>query len=278
MANTNSSAVFFLGTRAHYQTDQPRVWFIRAEAVLGPQKIADEAQFQIVVSKLDTKTDWRNGDRRPKTVATSSPYARSRTGEIPDDTLRILWQSHLTTSVRAVLAVSETKDMDNLATVADKIMEASQQPQISEFSSPQPIRRNSQQVLDPETYDSGNTSTETLCQNDEQLWKDQENESPNCNQSGWCYGSDINVNFDTGVKKRLNRHDEAVSDIKPALLNMSQESDLEKDKPRRKFLSFLSSLTWRKRRSNVQYLQHLENVLTTCTYRESCRCLDCQVS
>ncbi|CAF4741502.1 unnamed protein product [Pieris macdunnoughi] len=88
MANTNSSAVFFLGTRAHYQvgqlsqtaaqqgplqikpefsdvsaisvtsripefwTDQPRVWFIRAEAVLGPQKTADEAQFQIVVSKL----------------------------------------------------------------------------------------------------------------------------------------------------------------------------------------------------------------------------------
>ncbi|CAF4741515.1 unnamed protein product [Pieris macdunnoughi] len=157
-------------------------------------------------------------------------------------TLRILWQSHLPTSVRAVLAVSETKDMDNLATVADKIMETSQQSQISEFSSPQPIRRNSQQVLDPETYDSGNTSTETLCQNDEQLWKDQDNESPNCNQSGWCYGSDINVNFDTGVKKRLNRHDEAVSDIKPALLNMSQESDLEKDKPRRKFLSFLSSL------------------------------------
>ncbi|XP_047523794.1 uncharacterized protein LOC125062159 [Pieris napi] len=132
------------------------------------------------------------------------------------------------------------------------------------------------QVLDPETYDSGNTSTETLCQNDEQLWKDQGNESPNCNQSGWCYGSDINVNFDTGVKKRLNRHDEATSDIDPALLNMSQESDLEKDKPRRKFLSFLSSLTRRKRQSNVQYLQHLENVLTTCTYRESCRCLDCQ--
>ncbi|XP_045531320.1 uncharacterized protein LOC123718668 isoform X2 [Pieris brassicae] len=131
------------------------------------------------------------------------------------------------------------------------------------------------QVLDPETYDSGNTSTETLCQNDE-LWKDQENESPNCNQPGWRYESDINVN-DTGVKKRLNRHvNETIADIQPALLNGSQESDLEKDKPRRKFLSFLSSLTRRKRRSNVQYLQHLENVLTTCTYRESCRCLDCQ--
>ncbi|XP_022119556.1 uncharacterized protein LOC110996270 [Pieris rapae] len=132
------------------------------------------------------------------------------------------------------------------------------------------------QVLDPETYDSGNTSTETLCQNDE-LWKDQDNESPSCNQTGLCYGSDINVNFDTGVKKRLNRHvNESVPDIEPALLNGSQESELEKDKPRRKFLSFLTSLTRRKRRSNVQYLQHLENVLTTCTFRESCRCLDCQ--
>ncbi|CAH2261119.1 jg26442 [Pararge aegeria aegeria] len=54
----------------------------------------------------------------------------------------------------------------------------------------------------------------------------------------------------------------------------------EKSKPsqRPSILSFLTSLARRKRRLETTqvYLQHLDSVLNTCTYRESCRCLDCQ--
>lgn len=35
-----------------FWSDQPRVWFIRTEAILAPQKMGDEAKFNIVVSKL----------------------------------------------------------------------------------------------------------------------------------------------------------------------------------------------------------------------------------
>ncbi|GBP49333.1 Retrovirus-related Pol polyprotein from transposon 297 [Eumeta japonica] len=42
--------------------------------------------------------------------------------KIPDDTLRVTWTGHLPTAVRVVLAVSDTKDLDNLVAVADKII------------------------------------------------------------------------------------------------------------------------------------------------------------
>ncbi|XP_038217690.1 uncharacterized protein LOC119836440 [Zerene cesonia] len=144
------------------------------------------------------------------------------------------------------------------------------------------------QVLDqPETYDqdSGNTSTETLYQNAsvEELWKEVDCDSPNCNERAlWNYEPDVNVNFeaDTGIKKRINRQSSNAllcDNMQPAALNEVRDSDTDKHKPRRTFLSFLTSLTRRKRRvDNAQYLKRMENVLTTCTYRESCRCLDCQ--
>lgn len=173
------SAISVSNRIPEFWTDQPRVWFIRAEAVLGPQKMGDETQFQVVVSKLgkeaiqqvtdllikppDTKKyealksrlltiyeesenrqiqkligEMELGDQKPsQLLRRMRDLGREK---IPDDTLRILWQSHLPTAVRAVLAVTEAKDMDNLATVADKIMETSQQPQISELSTPNPIR------------------------------------------------------------------------------------------------------------------------------------------
>lgn len=46
-------------------------------------------------------------------------------------------------------------------------------------------------------------------------------------------------------------------------------------------LTFLWSLARRKRKldtDQIQYLHHIDTALTSCTYRESCRCLDCQVS
>ena len=45
--------------------------------------------------------------------------------KIPDDTLRILWQGHLPDAIRVVLAVSETKELDHLSSIADNVHETS---------------------------------------------------------------------------------------------------------------------------------------------------------
>lgn len=169
------SAIAIAGRIPEFWTDQPRVWFIRAEAVLLPQKMADEQLFQHVVAKLGKETiqqvtdlliqppearkyetlkkrlleiyeesevrqvqkligEMDLGDQKPsQLLRRMRDLAR---GKIPDDTLGILWQSHLPPAVRAVLAVTETKDMDKMATVADKIMETTMQSHIAELTTP----------------------------------------------------------------------------------------------------------------------------------------------
>ncbi|GBP29802.1 hypothetical protein EVAR_94642_1 [Eumeta japonica] len=62
------------------------------------------------------------GDQRPPQLL-RRVRDLARTQKIPDDTLRVMWTGHLPTAVRAVLAASDTKDRDNLAAVADKIIE-----------------------------------------------------------------------------------------------------------------------------------------------------------
>ncbi|KAJ8704669.1 hypothetical protein PYW07_011857 [Mythimna separata] len=69
-------------------------------------------------------------------------------------------------------------------------------------------------------------------------------------------------------------------DMKPALLNNVGNSGPTKcAKGRGTLLALLWSLTRRKRRGahDEIYLRHIDNALqNTCTYRESCRCLECQ--
>lgn len=43
-----------------------------------------------------------------------------------------MWQGHLPSSVRGVLAVSEVKDLEHLAAIADKIMETTRAIHVSE--------------------------------------------------------------------------------------------------------------------------------------------------
>ncbi|CAK1592889.1 unnamed protein product [Parnassius mnemosyne] len=146
-----------------FWTDQPRVWFVRTEAILTPQRMSDEAKFDLVVSKLSKEviaqvtdillnpppthkydalkarllhiyeesmsrqieklmSELELGQQKP-----SQLLRRMRelaTDKVPDETLRVLWQNRLPTQVRAVLTVSDSKDLDNLAAVADNVMEA----------------------------------------------------------------------------------------------------------------------------------------------------------
>lgn len=160
-----------------FWTDQPRVWFIRTEATLAPQKLSDDARFDIVVSKLGKDavqqvtdiltqppavkkfetlkarllriyeesesrqiqkliSEMELGDQKPaQLLRRMRELAKDK---VPDDTLRILWQSHLPGTVRAVLAVSETKELDRLATIADNVYETMRATlQVNEVSQPQ---------------------------------------------------------------------------------------------------------------------------------------------
>lgn len=160
-----------------FWTDQPRVWFIRTDAILAPQKMADEAKFNIVVSKLGKEaiqqvTDllidppdsnkyealrsrllqiYEESENRQvqklmgeMDLGDQKPSQLLRRmrdlarGKIPDDTLRILWQGHLPQAARAVLAVTDGLDLESLSTIADKIMETTRPAHITEVAQVSP--------------------------------------------------------------------------------------------------------------------------------------------
>lgn len=154
--------------------DKPRLWFVQTDAILGPQKLSDESKYNLVIAKLgkeviqqvsdillkppETKkfealksrllqvyeeseirqfqkllSEMELGDQKPSQLLRKMrDLARDK---IPDDTLSIMWQGHLPASVRAVLTVTDVKNLDNLATIADKVMETTRPQQISEIRS-----------------------------------------------------------------------------------------------------------------------------------------------
>ncbi|XP_047022631.1 uncharacterized protein LOC124632023 [Helicoverpa zea] len=61
------------------------------------------------------------GDQKPSQLLRKmQDLAR---GRVNNETLIVMWQNHLPNSVRGVLAVTEEKDLEKLASIADKIME-----------------------------------------------------------------------------------------------------------------------------------------------------------
>ncbi|KAM3955625.1 uncharacterized protein ACR2FA_010459 [Aphomia sociella] len=147
------------------------------------------------------------------------------------------------------------------------------------------------------SYDAENGNEETIYQNPSvrEIWPDQtERDNNGCanERDNWNYcdqidESDDKIEFGNGVKRRTRRRQsetvlcERDADMRPALLNSVSDNSTPKSKSRRRIspLSFLASLARRRRRLDtmqIQYMQRLEGVLTTCTYRESCRCLECQ--
>lgn len=154
--------------------DQPRLWYVQCEAVLAPQKLSDEARYNLVVTKLGKDVVQQVSDilLKPPEVKKydtlkerllkiyeesemrqfqkllsemelgdqkpSQLLRRMRDlarDKMPDETLRIMWQGHLPPAVRGVLAVSEVKDLEHLSAIADKVMETTQPLQVSEVQS-----------------------------------------------------------------------------------------------------------------------------------------------
>lgn len=145
--------------------DQPRLWFVQCEAILGQQKVGDVTKFNLVVAKLGKECIQQVSDillkppevKKYETLKARllAVYEESENrqfqkllsemelgdqkpsqllrrmrdlarGKICDETLCLMWQGHLPASVRGVLAVCDGEDFEKLAAIADKVMENSQ--------------------------------------------------------------------------------------------------------------------------------------------------------
>lgn len=163
----NIAAITVSSRVPDFWVDQPRLWFYQVEAILAPQKLSDEAKFNMVITKLTKEviqqltdllqlpTSARRYDTLKERLLTIYEESETRQvqklisemelgeqrpsqllrrmrdlarGKIPDDTLKILWVSHLPPPVRAIITVADSADLDVLARIADKVMETQGSP------------------------------------------------------------------------------------------------------------------------------------------------------
>lgn len=154
--------------------DQPRLWYVQCEAILAPQKLCDEARYNLVVTKLGKDVVQQVSDillkppdekkfdtlkerllkiyeesemRQFQKLLSEMELGDQKPSQLlrrmrdlardkmPDETLRIMWQGHLPAAVRGVLAVCEAKDLEHLSAIADKVIETTQPLQVSEVQS-----------------------------------------------------------------------------------------------------------------------------------------------
>ncbi|CAH2062403.1 unnamed protein product, partial [Iphiclides podalirius] len=172
---------------AEFWADQPRLWFVQFEAVVASQKLSDAAKQNLVVTKLtksaiqqvsdlllmppeerryEALKEWllqvfeesetrqfqkllgemELGSQKPsQLLRRMRDLARSK---IPDPTLQIMWNSHLPAAVQAVLAVTEVKELDNLAVIAEKVIEAIRPAELSAVATSSSIPKDTAKSSD----------------------------------------------------------------------------------------------------------------------------------
>lgn len=158
-----------------FWTEMPRIWFAQFEAIMMPQKQGDDVKFNVVVSKLSRDAlqqisdillsppaankyqavkerllqvfeesaerqfqklvgEMELGSQKPSQLLRKMRDL-GRNTQVSEQTLRNLWMSRMPAAVRAVTAVSNEQDLDNLAKIADKVVESVANGEISEVSS-----------------------------------------------------------------------------------------------------------------------------------------------
>lgn len=156
--------------------DHARVWFLQFEAIVGAYRPKDETKYRLVLSVLsqtelqqvtdilmkppdankyealkdrlitvyeESETqqfqkllhDIELGDQKPSQLLRRMRDLAAT--KVPDDALRVMWMGHLPAHIRAVLAISDTK-LDDLATMADKMMEHTGQHNVAAITQPAP--------------------------------------------------------------------------------------------------------------------------------------------
>jgi hypothetical protein len=162
-ASTSNVEVISLGAKIpDFWTAHPRLWFAQFESIMAPQRKGDEDKFHLVISKLGLDalqqvsdilttppstnkystvkerligsfeesesrqfqklvSEMELGDQKPSQLLRKMRDLAKK--KVPDETLQIMWCGHLPPSVRAVLSISDVKDLDRLAQIADTVME-----------------------------------------------------------------------------------------------------------------------------------------------------------
>lgn len=168
------SAISLAAKIPEFWQDQPRLWFLQVEAILAQQKAGDQSNYNMVIAKLGKQaiqqvadilekppaenkyetlktrllsvyeeteakrlqqlmSDMELGDQRPsQLMRRMRDLARDK---IPDDTLIYFWQGHLPPSVRAVVASADSKNLESLASIADKVMETFRPSEVAAIQS-----------------------------------------------------------------------------------------------------------------------------------------------
>lgn len=104
------------------------------ERLISAYEESDNRQFQKLLSEMEL------GDQRPtQLLRRMRNLAREK---VPDSTLRLMWTNHLPPHIRSVLAVSETFStktaLEELALLADKMMEQTTPTEVAAIQSPAP--------------------------------------------------------------------------------------------------------------------------------------------
>lgn len=155
--------------------DMPRLWFAQFEAVMAPQRQGDETKFNMVIAKLGRDSIQQVSDLLTSPPETNKyatlkdrllqVYEESaerqfqklvselelgsqkptqllrrmrdlgRTTQVSEQTLKSLWLSRMPSAVRAVTAVCQEQNLEELANIADKIVENSKSYEISAVAS-----------------------------------------------------------------------------------------------------------------------------------------------
>lgn len=166
--------------------DTPRLWFAQFEAVVANQKLSDESKFHLALTKLSKENVEQAGDiilnppdakkydalkirllavyeesdlRRVQKLLKEQDLGEQKPSQLlrkmqtlarqdfPKETIQMLWMSHLPTSVRTALTVTEITDLQKLAAMADKLIETTRLAEVSEIAS------SSRQSDEPDVQD-----------------------------------------------------------------------------------------------------------------------------
>lgn len=171
---TELAAISVTSRIPEFWTEMPRLWFAQFEAVMEPQKQGDASKFNLVVSKLTRDAiqqvsdiilsppsekrysllkerlltayeeseqrqfqklvgEMELGDQKPSQLLRRMQEL-ARNTRVPEQTLHNLWSARLPPAIRAVLTVSQDQKLENLAGIADKIMETTKVGDIAAVS------------------------------------------------------------------------------------------------------------------------------------------------
>lgn len=160
---TDLAAISVSSKIPEFWKDMPKLWFAQFESIMEPQKQGDTAKFNMVIAKLDRDalqqvydliitppeekkyealkvrltvvyeesaerqfnklvSEMDLGTQRPSQLLRRMSELATNT-QVSTEALRRLWISRLPGQVKAVLSVAPDTKLDELAALADKIME-----------------------------------------------------------------------------------------------------------------------------------------------------------